>query len=535
MTKRVLFGEDLRKVADYAMKIMSSAVESTLGPSGKLALLDRGKHIPSTITKDGVTVARNVLPLEDTAANKVGEKILEICTKTNEEAGDGTTTAIVLAKALYRQAQKVIKEEKVDPVALKEQIEEVLPIILKKLDEMSSEVKGLEDMINVASISANNDRSVGEVVARAIEMVGEDGHVTLEEGDSIEPKLSMIEGYQIEKGTPDIRYLKGRSSHRFDKPYFLVYNGNISDANILVNIITSYTQPEGRPLIVISDVGKAVASFMLSNMTAGACEVIHVPPPMYKNTRQKYLKDIAVAVGAELIEPGDTYAYSIKKEQLGQAESVTVTQWKTTVVGGSSKKQEVLSRIEEIKREMEDAPSPYDANICKERIGKLTAGVCVISVGGKTEQEMVERKDRFEDSLNATRAALQEGIIPGGGHALYVLSKTALAATPGARVLQEAIKEPIQQIIRNAGRNCDEILKEITTTKGYDAKAHRFCNLVDCGIIDPVKVTKLALQNAVSVVDLLINLEVLSYEIPQDKTMSVLGKLASINPEDVDG
>lgn len=534
MTKRVLFGDDLKTVAKYAMTVMSSAVQSTLGPSGKLALLDRGKHFPSTITKDGVTVARNVLPLEDTAANKVGEKILEICTRTNEEAGDGTTTAIVLAKALYREAQNVITHDNIDPVVLKEQIEEVLPIVLKKLDEMASPVKGMEDMVNVASISANNDRSVGEVVAKAIDMVGEDGHVTLEEGDTIEPKLTLIEGYQIDKGAPDIRYLKGKSSTRYDKPYFLVYNGNISDPNILLNIITSYTQPKGRPLIIVADISKAVATFLLTNVTAGALEAVHVPPPMYKNTRQKYLKDIAVAVGAELIEPADTYAYSIKEEQLGQAESCTVSQWKTTIVGGAAKKQELLARIDEIKQEMEQAPSPYDAGICRERIGKLTTGVCVISVGGKTEQEMVERKDRFEDSLNATRAALQEGIIPGGGHALYTISKEALPSTTGGEVLRKAIQEPIFQIIRNAGRNPEDVLKEVTSSKGYDAKAHRYCNLVDQGIIDPVKVTKLALQNAVSVVDLLINLEVLSYEITQDKTMSVLSKLSNINPEDME-
>lgn len=534
MTKRVIFGDDLKKVAAYAMTIMSSAVQSTLGPSGKLALLDRGKHIPSTITKDGVTVARNVLPLEDTAANKVGEKILEICTRTNEEAGDGTTTAIVLAKALYREAQKVIKSDNVDPVSLKEQIEEALPVVLKQLDSMSHPVKGLEDMMNVASISANNDRSVGEVVARAIDMAGQDGHVTLEEGDTIEPKLTMTEGYQIDKGAPDIRYLKGKSSVKLERPYFLVYNGNISDPQILLNVITSYTQPEGRPLIVISDIGKSVATFLLTNVTAGAIEAVHVPPPMYKNTRQKYLKDIAVAVGAELIEPGDTYAYSIKKEQLGEADSVTVNQWKTTIVGGKANKQELLSRIDEIKSEMGGAPSPYEASQCRERIGKLTTGVCVISVGGKTEQEMIERKDRFEDSLNATRAALLEGVIPGGGHALYCISKDFATNNAGQAVLKAAIQEPIRQIITNSGRNPDEILNQILWSSGYDAKKHEYCDLVERGIIDPVKVTKLALQNAVSVVDLLINLEVLSYEIPQDKTMSVLGKLASINPEDME-
>lgn len=533
MAKRVIFGKELHKVANYAMILMSKAVQSTLGPSGKLALLDRGKHVPSVITKDGVTVCRNVLPLEDVAANKLGEKILEICTKTNEEAGDGTTTAIVLAKALYNECQKAMETHSIDPVTLKEEIEGALPIILAKLDEQATPVDGLEDMINVASISANNDRGVGEVVAKALDEVGQDGFVTLEEGDTLEPQINLIEGFQIEKGVTDIRYLSGRSSKGFDNPYFLVYNGNINDPQILLNIIESYTLPEGRPLIVIADINKTTNKFLLDNVIGGALDAVHIPPPMYKNTRQKYLKDIAVSVGAKLIEPTDTYAYSIKKEDLGSADKAVVTQWKTNIIHGHADKKELLARIDEIKDEMEHAPSPYDEGICKERIGKLTSGVCVISVGGKTEQEMIERKDRFEDSLNATRAALQEGIIPGGGLALYKIARSALTSTIGGEVLREAIQEPIRQIIRNTGDNPEDIFPKLIGNTGYDAKRKRFGDLVRYGVIDPVRVTKLALQNAVSVVDLLINLEVLSFEIPKDNTISVLEKLGSINPEDM--
>jgi chaperonin GroEL len=527
MPRQILFGKELHEKCHKTMEIIHRAVSSSLGPSGKLSLLDR-QGMPSLITKDGVTIAKNIRSLPDEAMDLIAGKIIDIAQKTNSESGDGTTTSIVLANALYEEARKYM--DKVDPVILTNQMEKVYPLILEKLQKYVKQVETVEEMIQVATISANNDRSIGEVVAKAIDAVGQDGFVTIVEGDGVEASFSLTEGLQIDKGAFSERYLKGKPSRTFDNPNILVYDGRIEDVNVLHDL---YAQDQNHPMVIIAELGDACQQFLIENTKRNAISVVHIIPPMFKDTRVKILQDIAVAVGAVLVSPYMHDGKSLDKKVMGTAERVTFTKYNTNIIKGAGKKEDILNRVKELKEEMQATKSQYEADKVRERISKLTCGAAILAVGGRTEMEIYERKDRFEDSTQATRAAILEGIIPGGGYALFKIAQELPADNYGQIVMKAALESPMRQIIKNTGADVEGICAELRTKKkgtGYDAKSNKFVNMFRNGIVDPVKSTKSGLKNALSIVDLLINLEVLSVTVlSKDNAKEVFEQFNSMN------
>ena len=520
MHRKVLFGDELHKLAKDTMQIMAKAVKATLGPSGKLALIDRGSKdagVMSLITKDGVTVAKNILPFEDPCMTEIGEKVKEISANTNTQCGDGTTTAIVLSESLYNESIKKIRLDN-DPVLIKESIERYLPIIVKKLEDMAIPIESDIDIENVASISANNDRAIGKLVADAINRVGEDGHITLTEGDSLESTVNIVEGIEYPKGVSNASFMRDKNSIDYENPLIFVFDGKLEDFTPLYNIYENIAK--GRPLIVIGEIGQNPMKFLVVNNRQGI-DMCHINPYMVKETRRKMLKDLAISVGAELIHVNQQNAAILTEDDLGSADKISISMNKTTIINGNSNIEQITERIDELKKDLDAAKSLYDKDILKERIGRLSSGVGIIYVGGKTEDEIKEKKDRVEDSLNATRAALQSGVVPGGGYALYKIAQELEDDDIGSMILKEALQSPIKQIITNTGLNCDKILnsKEILSeNKGFNAKTKQFEDLIETGVIDPVKVTISALKNAVSIVDLLINLEVMTVII-KDKSL----------------
>jgi len=512
--KKVVFGEELHKTCKQTMNMMAKAVKATLGPSGKLALVDRGEA-PSLITKDGVTVCKSTLPIQDEAMNKIGEKIKEIAVKTNQEAGDGTTTSIVLAEALYNESLKHIESD-VDPVVIKEEIEKALPAILKELKEISTPIETLEDMENVASISANNDRSIGRAVAEAMEVVGEDGFVTLQESDSLEPTIETIEGMQIDKGVSNPKFLNDKNNLEFEEPIIFAFEGKIEDPQILHNIYESYVK--GKPFIVMGSLSDQCLNYLLVNSQRGLIKGCHIQPPMHGQTRHNILVDITTVIDSKLANTAFDDMISLPIEYLGSCERLNVNLKKTTIMNGNGEDETIFARIEQLKEDLKKAKAEYDRDIIKERIGMLACGVAIIGVDGKTDDEMKERKDRFEDSLNATRAALMEGVVEGGGFTLYKIAQNLKGDSIGEEILKTALEAPIKQIILNTGRDPNKILEGVTDNKGYDARNDKFVNLEEAGIIDPTKVISSALQNAISIVDLLINLEVLTAIIKENES-----------------
>lgn len=516
MPRRILFGEDVRNASKAAMHILHKAVSSSLGPSGKFSLLQR-EGLVDIITKDGVTIAYNCRPLEDEAQDLIAAKILEIAIKTNSQSGDGTTTSIVLANALFEESQKYI--QKVDPVILRKEIEECVPLILEQLEEMATDVEEFEDIKNIATISANGDEQAGQIIAEAIDKVGTDGFVTLREGEKEEATLDFTEGYRFKKGPVTDRFLKGQYDKEFQNPYILLFDGKIEDPHTLDSI---YMQIRPRPFVVIASLSEMCHKYMIENVMEGNMEGVVISPPGFKDSRIKYLQDIAAVTGANLLStftfeegPNEEGKQSqITIEDLGQCDTIKFTKEMTDIIQGKGDKRVILERVTKIKDTMDKTKSQYEKDRLRERIGKLVGGAAIIGVGGTTEDEALERKDRFEDALNATRSAIEEGIIEGGGFALFKIAQKMRPKNNGQTVVKKALEAPLRTIIRNAGLEEDEIVEQVKNKKkGYDARKHEFVNLRDAGVIDPVKSTKSGLKNAVSIVDLLINLEVLSVNV----------------------
>lgn len=540
MPRKIIFGDELRDSCNKTMNIIHKAVVSSLGPSGKLSLLDRGKQ-SSLITKDGVSIARNCLPLPDEVMNLLGGKILEIANKTNSESGDGTTTSIVLAKSIYNEAIKVINEG-IDPVVVKNEIERVLPRILKTLDERAIKISTFDETVHVATISANNEIEIGKIIAEAIDKVGQDGFVTLSEGEGEKPSLTITEGMQIKKGPATERYLKGRITMDFDNPSILIVDGKI---DLMETLNDLYTQVAGRPFVVIGELSEIAQEYLIENCRKGQISCVHIPPTMFGGLRVKLLTDIAVAVGAKVIDPINyDFAQSIDKSVLGSCNRLTFNRYQTSIIEGSGSREEILKRVKELKVEMESTKSQYEKDVVRERIASLTCGAAVIGVGGATEDEIYERKDRFEDALNATRSALMDGIIPGGGFALFTIAQELknegknwfnMKQKIGERIFSNALEAPLIQIIKNTGADVKKITNSIKKTKlGYDAKKHILTDLIRDGILDPVRSTKSGLKNAVSIVDLLINLECLSVNVlDKDNVKEVMDVMRGVNADDV--
>ena len=527
MAKQLIFNEEARKKLLSGVEQISQAVKVTLGPKGRNVLLDKKFGAP-TVTKDGVSVAKEI-ELEDPYENMGAQLLKEVATKTNDVAGDGTTTATVLAYSMAREGLKAVAAG-MAPLEMKKGIDKAVAIAVDDIKKGSKEIKGSDEVANVASVSANNDEEIGEILAEAIEKVGKDGVITVEEAKTMETTTDYVEGMQFDRGYISSYFVTDRDRMEavFENPYILIHDKKISSMKDMLPLLEKIAQT-GRPLLIIAeDVdGEALATLVV-NCLRGTLKTCAVKAPGFGDRRKAMLEDIAILTGGEVI----TEELGLKLEnadisQLGEAKSVKVDKDNTTIIDGSGKQKDIKDRIAQIKAQVDEASSDYDKEKLKERLAKLAGGVAVINIGAVTEVEMKEKKHRVEDALSATRAALEEGIIPGGGAALIqaavALDKADIAdlsddAKAGFRIVKRALEEPIRQIAVNAGVDGGVIAERARTEKkgiGFDAAKMEWVDMMKAGITDPAKVTRSALQNAASVASLLLTTECAITDLPE--------------------
>jgi chaperonin GroEL len=524
--KQIEYGEDARKRVLEGVEILARAVKATLGPRGRNVVLDRKFGSP-LVTKDGVTVAKEI-ELENVYANMGAQMMREVASKTSDVTGDGTTTATVLAEGIFRQGMKTIAAG-ANAMAVKRGIDAAVVKIVDELKKLSVPVKGRSDIAAIASISANGDTTIGNIIADAMEKVGQDGTITVEEAKSIDTTLEIVEGMQFDRGYLSAYFVTDPQTMKviLEDPYILIHEKKISSLNDFLPLLERIAQT-GRPFLVIAEdlEGEALATLVV-NKLRGVLKVAAVKAPGFGDRRKAMLEDIAILTGGKFIsEDIGLKLESVQINDLGRAKRITIEKEDTTIVEGAGKKEQIQGRIAQIKKQIEDTTSDYDREKLQERLAKLAAGVAVIKVGAATETELKEKKARVEDALHATRAAVEEGVVAGGGVALLRCVK-ALDGVPvegdskyGVDIVKRAIEEPCRQIAANAGAEgtvvCEHV-KSLTGNMGYDAAAMEYRDLVEAGIIDPTKVTRSALQNAGSVAGLLLTTEALVAEVPEKK------------------
>jgi chaperonin GroEL len=524
--KELVFGADARIGLRDGVSKVARAVKSTLGPRGRNAILDKSWGSP-TVTKDGVTVAEEI-ELEDKYENMGAQLVKEAASKTSDVAGDGTTTATVLAEALFLEGLKNVTAG-VNAMALRSGIEAAARAVADEVVKMSIPVKGKNEIAQVAGISANNDSAVGKIIADAMDKVGKDGVITVEEGRSMETAVDVVEGMQFDRGFLSPHFVtdpEGMQA-RLENCYVLIHEKKISNARDLVPLLEAASKQAAPLLVIAEDIdGEALATLVVNKMR-GVLNVCAVKAPGFGDRRKAMLQDIAVMTGGKAImEDLGLPLEKVTLQDLGRAETITVTSDTTTVVKGKGKAADVSARVKQIRREIEATTSDYDREKLQERLAKLAGGVAQINVGAATESEMKEKKARFEDALHATRAAVEEGIVPGGGLALIraaakVLPKLTL---PGDQqiavdIVQRACEVPLRQIAANAGVDGPVVVRQVRKAKGnegYNALSGSFVDLVQDGVIDPAKVTKSALLNAASVAGLLLTTECMVAEAPEE-------------------
>lgn len=515
--------ESSREKIEKGIEALTNAVVATLGPGGKNVAIEQigGKY---HITKDGVTVAKSINladPIED-----LGVQIIkEAAKQTNDEAGDGTTTATLLSQVIYKESQYYIDRGE-NPILIKRQLDELYQDIAQELSNMSTDVSGIEDLERVASISANGDKNIGKLIGKAFHYVGQDGAVLIEEGNGIEDSLNIVDGYQINSGflSPYFVTDNNRMETHFKDPYILIYDGKLSQLKPAIKILESVIQ-QNRPLLVIAhDVdGETLAALILNKIRQGK-QFAAIKAPEFGERRTQYLEDIAAITGGTVISPKKGMKLeSITLSDLGRAKSIRINKKKTYIVDGSGDEESVKNRIEELESLISESDSNYEKEKLKDRLAKIGGNVAIIEIGASSEIELKEKKDRMEDALHATRAAIQEGIVPGGGNALYQIHlKMKNAKSPfsqsngyGYQVLEKALLAPISTIISNSGESPKVILPQLDSDKGYDAARKIVVNdLISEGIIDPVKVTRTALEKAISVAGTLITTD---YTVTMDR------------------
>jgi chaperonin GroEL len=523
--KQLQFDENARHTLLRGVEKLAKAVKATLGPSGRNVILDKKFGSP-TITKDGVTVAKEI-ELEDPYENMGAQLVREVASKTSDVAGDGTTTATILAESIYREGLRNVTAG-ANPTSLQRGIMKGVDAIVEDLKKLSKKVSDRTEIAQVATVSANWDKTIGEIIADAMDKVGKDGTITVEEAKSIETTLEVVEGMQFDKGYLSPYFVTNAEAMEaiLENAYILIHEKKISSLKDLLPLLEKVAKA-GRPLLIIAEdvEGEALATLVV-NKLRGTLQVCAVKAPGFGDRRKAMLEDIAVLTGGRCItEDLGIKLENIKLEDLGKAKRVTVDKENTTVVEGEGKSADIKARVAQIRRQIEETTSDYDREKLQERLAKLAGGVAVINVGAATETEMKEKKARVEDALHATRAAVEEGIVPGGGVALLRAQK-ALDNVKGLEgdekvgvaIVRRAIEEPTRQLADNAGREGALVVEEVKKRKGnegYDVANDEYTDLVKAGIVDPTKVTRSALQNAASIAGLLLTTEALVTEIPE--------------------
>ena len=526
MAKQLQFNEEARKSLVNGVEKISKAVMTTLGPKGRLVLLDK-KYGAPTVTKDGVSVAKEI-ELEDPFENMGAQLLKEVASKTNDVAGDGTTTATVLAWAITKEGMKSVASG-VNPMGIRRGIDIAVADAVEEVRKQAKMIQEKEEIAQVASISANNDRTIGDEIANAMDKVGKDGVITVEESKTIETTVDFVEGMQFDRGYLSAYFCNNRDTMTsvMDNPYILIYDKKISNMKDLLPILEKVVQTGKGLLIIAEDVDGEALTTLVLNSVRGTLNVVAVKAPGFGDRRKAMLEDIAILTGGQVI----TEELGMKLENadismLGRAKSVKVEKENTTIISGAGSSDAIRDRIAQIKGQIQDSTSEYDKEKLQERLAKLAGGVALINVGAATEVELKEKKHRVEDALSATRAAIEEGVIPGGGVALVQaavemekkeLAKLSEDEKIGYNIVKRALEEPIRQIAANAGLDGAVIADHCKNEKkgvGFDANAMKWVDMVSAGIIDPAKVTRSALQNAASIAALILTTECAVTDIP---------------------
>jgi chaperonin GroEL len=525
--KEVRFSDDARTRMVRGVNLLANAVKATLGPKGRNAVLEKSFGAP-TVTKDGVSVAKEI-ELKDKFENMGAQMVKEVASSTSDEAGDGTTTATVLAQAIIREGMKAVASG-INPMDVKRGVDLAVIATVEELKKLSKPCKDSKAIAQVGTISANSDEAIGKKIAEAMEKVGKEGVITVEEGSGLENELEVVEGMQFDRGYLSPYFINNAQNQtsELEGPYVLLYDKKISNIREMLPLLEGIAKA-GKPLLVIAEdvEGEALATLVV-NTIRGIVKVCAVKAPGFGDRRKEMLKDIAILTGGTVI--AEEVGLSLEKatlNDLGKAKKIVADKENTTIIDGAGKASDIKARVENIRQQIEDATSDYDKEKLQERVAKLSGGVAVIKVGAATEIEMKEKKARLEDALHATRAAVEEGVVPGGGVALVRAQKALDKLTGinedqnvGIRILSRAIEEPLRQIVQNAGEDGSVVLAKVREGKGsygYNAATGEYGDLIEMGILDPTKVARLALQNAASVAGLLLTTEVMVAEAPKEE------------------
>jgi chaperonin GroEL len=523
--KDVKFSTDARDKMLHGVDVLANAVRVTLGPKGRNVVLDKSYGAPR-VTKDGVTVAKEI-ELEDKFENMGAQMLREVASKTSDIAGDGTTTATVLAQSIVKEGIKLVAAG-MNPMDLKRGIDLAVAEVVKDIARQAKKVKSSDEIAQVGTVAANGEKAIGDMIAKAMQKVGNEGVITVEEAKGLESELEVVEGMQFDRGYISPYFITNaeKMMAELESPYILIYEKKLSNMQTLLPLLEAVVQA-GKPLLVIAEdvEGEALATLVV-NKLRGGLKVAAVKAPGFGDRRKAMLQDIAVLTRGELIsEDLGIKLENVTVEMLGRAKRVTITKDDTTIIHGEGKKTDIEARIAQIKQQIEDTTSDYDKEKLQERLAKLAGGVAVIKVGGSSEVEVKERKDRVDDALNATRAAVEEGIVPGGGVALLWAAKSLKAKgdnedqEAGVNIVRRALQAPIRQIAENAGVEGSIVVGKVADYKspsfGFDAQTGEYGDLIGKGIIDPAKVVRVALQDASSVAGLLVTTEAMVAERPR--------------------
>jgi len=529
MAKEIKYNSKAREAMLKGVKTLADAVVVTLGPKGRNVVIDKSWGSP-TVTKDGVTVAKEI-ELEDKFENMGAQMVKEVASKTSDMAGDGTTTATLLARAIYEEGQKLVAAGN-NPMAIKRGIDKAVEVAVKELSSISKPTKDQREIAQVGTISANNDPTIGNIIAEAMDKVGKEGVITVEEAKGMDTTLDVVEGMQFDRGyiSPYFVTDSEKMLVSLENPYILINEKKISTMKDLLPVLEQIAKM-GRPLMIIAEdiEGEALATLVV-NKLRGTLQVAAVKAPGFGDRRKAMLEDIAILTGGQVVsEDLGIKLENLSVEDLGSAKRITIDKDNTTIVDGAGSRTALEGRVKQIRAQIEETTSDYDREKLQERLAKLIGGVAVINVGAATETEMKEKKARVEDALNATRAAVEEGIVPGGGVALVrcidALDKIKIKAEQklGVKVVMRAIEEPLRQIANNAGYEGSVVIDKVKNSEGpsgYNADTNTYENLIDAGVIDPTKVVRFALQNAGSVASLMLTTEAMITDKPEENAGS---------------